>query len=217
MMEPGPSKGSAHMSWADNGNHHPTCPPEEDLVPLASGEEGADSVRAHVAGCSACRDLFDSLRAVRTGLKDLAKDLATEPDPASRDDCAVGQEAEDFPAVGKYQVLECLGSGGQADVYRAFHPQLSRMVVIKLGRRPLDDVRARERLLAEGRLLAQLDQPHLARVYDVDFHHGRPFLVLELLRGRSLEQAAEGAKLPPRQAAETAAKVARILDYLHGR
>jgi serine/threonine protein kinase len=214
-MERGLIKDSAHMSRADNRDLHPMCPAEEDLVPLASGEEGADSVRAHVADCNACRDLFDSLQAVRAGLKDLAKDLAPEPDPASRYDCAVGQQVEDLPAVGKYQVLECLGSGGQADVYRAFHPQLSRMVVIKLGRRPLDDVRARERLLVEGRLLARLDHPHLAKVYDLDFHHGRPFLVLELIQGLTASQLVRDEAVPALRAARLVARVARALDAAH--
>jgi tRNA A-37 threonylcarbamoyl transferase component Bud32 len=123
-----------------------------------------------------------------------------------------------LPAIGKYQVLACLGEGGQATVYRALHSSLGKEVVIKLSRSPAaEDPSARQTMTAEGRALAELDHPSLARVYDLDFHEGRPFLVLEYVRGRSLEQVARQERIPPRRAAALLAPVARALAQAHRR
>ncbi len=121
-------------------------------------------------------------------------------------------------AIGKYLVRHLLGEGGQADVYCALHPTLGREVVIKLSRRPLDPSAAdRDRLLAEGRLLAELDHPSLSRIYDLDFHDDRPFLVMEYVRGRTVRQHAQEQRPTPRQAAVLVAEMARALAVAHRR
>jgi tRNA A-37 threonylcarbamoyl transferase component Bud32 len=121
-------------------------------------------------------------------------------------------------AVGRYRIISLLGEGGQALVYRAVHPTLGMDVVLKWSRRPLpEDPAERDRLLAEGRILAGLEQPNLARVYDLDLHEGRPFLVMEYVRGRTLAQAAAQASPSPAQAAAVVARVARALAAAHQR
>src|SRR5262249_39835795 len=75
----------------------------------------------------------------------------------------------------------------------------------------------REPLVAEGRLLAELDHPNLARVYDLDFHQDRAFLVMEYVRGRSLDQYAKQEPLTPPRAAGLVAQGARALALLHRR
>jgi serine/threonine protein kinase len=120
--------------------------------------------------------------------------------------------------IGKYRVVSALDAGGQALVYRAVHPTLGKDVVIKLSRILSDDPQAdRDGLRAEGRILAELDHPHLARVYDLDWHEGRVFLVMEYLRGRTLEQYAQQEKPAPSQAALLTAQVARALALAHQR
>jgi tRNA A-37 threonylcarbamoyl transferase component Bud32 len=127
--------------------------------------------------------------------------------------------AERPATIGKYVVVDELDGGGQAVVYRAVHPALGKELVVKLGRRPAAGDRAeRDALVAEGKLLAELEHPHLARVYDLDFHHDRPFLVLEYVRGRNLQQAlAADGRFAPRQAAALVAKLARALAVAHRR
>jgi tRNA A-37 threonylcarbamoyl transferase component Bud32 len=120
--------------------------------------------------------------------------------------------------IGKYLVVEELGEGGQAVVYRAVHPALKKEVAVKLSRRPLARGPAdHELLVAEGKLLAELDHPNLARVYDLDLHEGCPFLVMEYVRGPDLQQYAEQERPTPRQAAALVAGVARALGVAHGR
>ena len=118
--------------------------------------------------------------------------------------------------IGKYLVLEALDQGGQARIYRAVHPQLRQTVAIKLGHLlPHDNRDAREMLIAEARLLAQLDHPHLVRVHDLDFHKNRPFIVMDYIRGRNLQQARHEDNTSPRQAAEFVARIASALAAIH--
>jgi tRNA A-37 threonylcarbamoyl transferase component Bud32 len=129
-----------------------------------------------------------------------------------------GPDAAPPAVIGKYQVVQALDGGGQARVFRALHPGLGKDVVIKLSRQPLRLGSAdRDRLLAEGRILAQLEHPNLARVFDLDLHEDRVFLVMEYVRGRTLEQCAREGRLAPRQAAALVAKVARALAVAHAR
>jgi serine/threonine protein kinase len=141
----------------------------------------------------------------------------TDPRPAQDTPSAAGC----LPlSVGKYRILACLGEGGQATVYRAVHPTLDKEVVVKLGRDLPGvgvDPAVRETLVAEGRLLAEVDHPNLARVYDLDFHEGRPFVVLEHIHGRNLEQIARQETPSPRRAAALLAPVARALAAVHRR
>jgi hypothetical protein len=124
-------------------------------------------------------------------------------------------------SIGRYSVAGLLdGFGTQADVFLSFHPELLIPVVIKLikwrcANEPPDTAH-RERLVHEGRILAGLEShPHLVRIYDLDYHEGRPFLVLEHVQGRSLDQFAASERLPPRQAAELVASLAGAVHLAH--
>jgi tRNA A-37 threonylcarbamoyl transferase component Bud32 len=133
-----------------------------------------------------------------------------------------GPVAEEPPRVpetiGKYRIVAPLDEGGQATVYRALHPTLDRELVIKLARRPIRrESPEADRLIAEGKLLAELDHPNLARMYDLDLHDGRPYLVMEYVRGRNLRQYVQQHRLSPREAALLVAKIARAMDAAHAR
>jgi tRNA A-37 threonylcarbamoyl transferase component Bud32 len=118
--------------------------------------------------------------------------------------------------IGRYRVVSILGEGGQAVVYRGVHPDLGLDVVIKLSRRQVPEGEARaDRLLHEGRLLAGLSHPSLARVYDFGIHEGRPFLVMEYVQGRSLDQHVLQIRPGPRASAELVAVVAEALESAH--
>jgi tRNA A-37 threonylcarbamoyl transferase component Bud32 len=120
--------------------------------------------------------------------------------------------------IGKYVIVSALDEGGQALVYRALHPTLYKQLVIKLSRLPLGrDLAEHAQLVNEGQILADLDHPNLARVYDLDFHENCPFLVIEYVRGRNLEQYARQVRPTPRQTALLVAAVARALAVAHRR
>ncbi len=118
-------------------------------------------------------------------------------------------------AIGKYRVVALLGSGGQGQVYRAVHPTLGHDVVIKLGRDAVVSPEARNRLRDEGRILAQLHLPGLVRVHDLDFFEDRPYLVMEYVSGRTLDQYATQERPTARQSAVLVARTARALAAAH--
>jgi serine/threonine protein kinase len=118
--------------------------------------------------------------------------------------------------IGKYKIISQFHAGGQARVYRAVHPTLETELIIKLGH-PVSsqDRRSYDGLIDEGKILAALDHPNIARVYDLDFHEDRPYLVMEFVRGRNLRQHFERQRAHPRQAASVLAKIARALHVAH--
>jgi tRNA A-37 threonylcarbamoyl transferase component Bud32 len=120
--------------------------------------------------------------------------------------------------LGKYLLLTALSTGGQADVYRAVHPTLGRELVVKLGRKSLaEDSAAAARLLEEGRILADLEHPNLVRVYDMGLHFGYPYVAMEYVRGRTLEQYAQEESYTPGDAARITSKIAAAVSAAHGK
>ena len=90
-------------------------------------------------------------------------------------------------SINGYQIGNRLGSGGMADVFAAIDPA-GRPVALKLLRSSLDPGQpALERFLREGRLALTVSSPHLVRHLDVGIADGTPYLVMELLSGRSVE------------------------------
>jgi serine/threonine protein kinase len=193
-----------------------SCPDDDELLAVATGEEVTVDIRGHLDSCSGCRRRLDQLQAEVSNLR-AALDHVTLP-PLSQDSLGDSPAQPRPPMIGKYLVLEVLGRGGQADVYRAIHTELGKEVVLKLGRRPAEPGGiGHDELRAEGRVLAELDHPHLARVQDLDLHEGHPFLVMEYVRGQTLQQYAERQRPTPQQAAILVAQLARALTAAHRR
>ena len=133
----------------------------------------------------------------------------------------------EFDFIGKYKIIARLGAGGQAEVFRAVHPDLERDVVIKLLRPawlansdqtivPVSEAQAK-RMIDEGRLLAKLSHPNVAQVYDIDRYLGCPFLVMEYVQGLALDQFQRTHPLDRHAAARLLASVARAVAAAHAR
>ncbi|MCB9421235.1 MAG: serine/threonine protein kinase [Ardenticatenaceae bacterium] len=89
--------------------------------------------------------------------------------------------------LGKYRVLEPLGSGGMARVYRGYHPQLDRYVAIKVLRSDLvEDETFLTRFRHEAQAVAALRHPNIIQVHDFDVADDIYFMVMELLDGDTL-------------------------------
>ena len=92
--------------------------------------------------------------------------------------------------ISHYELLEPLGMGGMGEVWVGFDLTLQRKVALKAVRRERRlDQEAKARLLREGRLLSQLDHPHICRVYDYVEDDDNAFVVLELIAGITLREA----------------------------
>src|SRR4051812_19384053 len=115
------------------------------------------------------------------------------PRPGVRSNAVTTIPGDQLPApgtvvAGKYVVERVIGEGGMGVVLEAHHRSLGQSVALKILRPSLlalEDVKVRfER---EGRAVARLQGPHVARILDVDaLDDGTPFMVMELLRGREL-------------------------------
>ena len=91
--------------------------------------------------------------------------------------------------IGDYVVLEELGRGAMGQVFRALHPQLDRLVALKLIALPvIDEARhaAALRVLREGRALARLRHPNVVTVHDVGEADGHAYVAMELVEGSTL-------------------------------
>src|SRR5574341_451412 len=95
--------------------------------------------------------------------------------------------------LGQYEVLDQLGRGGMATVYRARQESMNREVAVKLLHKSLleQDATFIERFRREAQVIAKLQHPHILPVYDFGEHDGQPYLVMALLSGGSLPSASE--------------------------
>ncbi len=217
------------------------CPNDPELLAWDAKAAVPEPVRLHIEACGACRLRVDNLRAELSALRHVAAELPAEnravattaavraesavvdsgtgsPDERSeaRTDLSEANDTAARPdSIGRYRIVGLLDAGGQAAVYRALHPTLPRDVAIKIAHRPspIDQ----SLLRADAELLCDLDHPNLVKIYDLDLHEGRPYVVMEFVRGLNLEQVAEQSPPSAHQAAAWVVAVARALECVHRR
>ncbi|MBP1705849.1 MAG: serine/threonine protein kinase with sensor(s), partial [Chloroflexi bacterium] len=120
---------------------------------------------------------------------------------------------------GRYRLVELLGQGGMATIYRAQDAQLAREVAIKLLRPEYgSDPDFVARFRQEAQAAASLSHPGIVAVYDFGTDAAGPYLVMELVDGEDLGALLRrNGPLPARQAARLVAEVARALEAAHAR
>ena len=120
--------------------------------------------------------------------------------------------------IGHYRVLEKIGSGAMGDVFRARDERLGRDVALKLIRQASsenpDHLR---RFELEARAAAALNHPNIVAVYDIGFNEGSPYIVCELLEGKTLRKRLTEGALPLRLAGEYSLQVVQGLIAAHDR
>src|SRR5688572_644911 len=103
--------------------------------------------------------------------------------------------------IGQYRVIDRLGAGGMGHVYRALDETLGREVALKMIDSPTENAAAR--LRAEAAALARISHPGIATVHELIEDDGRLVMVMELVRGRTIQQILEQVGVfAPRHAAE---------------
>ncbi len=118
---------------------------------------------------------------------------------------------------GRYRLVERLGEGEMGVVYRAEPPEGPSVAVKVLSERLVQDAGQRERFQREARALFGLQHPHILAAHDFGVVAGRPYLVMELLQGRLLEEIVDAhGSLPPERAVELMAQVLDALAFAHG-
>jgi predicted Ser/Thr protein kinase len=113
--------------------------------------------------------------------------------------------------VGKYEVKQILGGGGQAVTYKAWDPDAKRHVVLKVYHAARDV----DALLKEGQALARVRSPYVAQCFAVDRHEGVPYLVIEYIPGRSLADVVRDGPPDPVRSLKWVAQAAEGLAAVH--
>src|ERR1700694_1682790 len=118
--------------------------------------------------------------------------------------------------LGPYEILAPLGAGGMGEVYRARDTRLGREVAIKIlaSRHEVTQER-RERFLQEARAASALNHPNIVVLHDVGSEDGNDFLVMELVRGKTLDQLRGNRGLAVREAVKYAIPIADALACAH--
>ncbi len=138
--------------------------------------------------------------------------------PGTDDDLDDGAPALGTVLEGRYQLIARLGEGGVGWVYRAKHLRLGTEVAIKMLQAPYDHHESlRPRFEREAQALAQLRHPNIVTMTDYSVTEGRPYLVMELLEGRTLAELIEEGPIPEARARHILRQVLDALIYAHGR
>src|SRR5262245_22492647 len=124
-----------------------------------------------------------------------------------------------LPVLSKYEVIEEIGHGGMATVYRAHDPRLARDVAVKVLHPHLrDSTEVAHRFYVEAKAVAKLRHPNIVEVYDISSEEeDDQYLVVELLRGPSLRKLLRThGSFPPEVAAALCLEILRALAHAHG-
>ena len=126
----------------------------------------------------------------------------------------IGQLLDD-----RYEILEVIGTGGMAIVYKALDHRLNRQVAIKILKDEFSgDDEFRRRFRAEGEAVAMLSHPNIVQVYDVSSSDDANYLVMELIDGISLKQYMEvKGVLNWKETLHFAMQIAKGLEHAHSR
>src|SRR5436190_16632280 len=121
--------------------------------------------------------------------------------------------------LGNYEILEEIGRGGMGVIYRARQRHSRRIVAVKrlLGHRA-DSRETLARFRREAQAAASLDHPNILPIYEVsETNDGVPFFSMKLAEKGSLRENTASLREQPRKCVELMAKVARAVEYAHGR
>jgi serine/threonine protein kinase len=211
------------------------CPDQAELARFVLGNLSRttfDGVADHVQHCTACQTAIQNLDALEDPLVSGLRPAAAEEDSGADTvpqsliaaaHAAIGAQSaftiatDGTRRLGKFELLEDLGSGSFGHVFRARDVELDRIVAIKVLRSGAlasdEDV---DRLLREARSAAQLKHPGIVSLFDVgQTSDGAYYLVEEFIEGTTLATQLAARRFDFSRSAELVAEVADALEYAH--
>jgi serine/threonine protein kinase len=118
--------------------------------------------------------------------------------------------------VGPYRIIEQLGQGGMATVFKAYHALLDRYVAIKALHPAFNqDVTFETRFQREARVVAKLEHPNIVPVYDYAEYEKRPYLVMKFIEGDTLKAKLDKGPLSSEEISKIVDAVGSALSYAH--
>lgn len=120
--------------------------------------------------------------------------------------------------LGKYEIIELIGQGGMATVYKGYQPDIDRFVAVKvLPPHPGQDAQFMDRFRLEARTIAQLQHPHILPMHDYGSDQNILYLVMAYVGGGSLKERISRGPIPVNEVEVLLRQVASALDYAHRR
>ncbi len=118
--------------------------------------------------------------------------------------------------IGPYRLVEQLGQGGMATVFKAYHPELDRYVAIKaLHPAFAEDDTFLARFQREARVVAKLEHPNIVPIYDYSQYENRPYLVMKYIEGETLKQRISNGIIPIDESLRIIETIGSALQYAH--
>lgn len=118
--------------------------------------------------------------------------------------------------IGTYQIVEKIGSGGMATVYKAHQPRVDRFVAIKvLHQMFLDDKNFVTRFQREAQIAGKLDHPNIVPIYDFDLQDQQPYLVMKFIEGQTLKERMRDNALTLDEIRHVMRSICDALTYAH--
>jgi serine/threonine protein kinase/Flp pilus assembly protein TadD len=118
--------------------------------------------------------------------------------------------------VGQYRIIEQLGQGGMATVYKAYHASLDRYVALKVLHPAFnEDQSFISRFQREARVVAKLEHPNIVPIYDYSEHEKRPYLVMKYIEGDTLKARLNQVPLTSEEIEQVVNSVGAALEYAH--
>jgi serine/threonine protein kinase len=180
------------------------CPDPDTLNALTMEQSLSPAERfriaAHIAMCDACTAALEALEALRDATGELPVTRGVDNDGAHP-----GRHT-----IGRYVIEAIRGAGGMGVVYRAFDPELNRVVALKVLRRGADSAR----LKREAQALAKLDHPNVVAVYDVGTQD-EMFIAMEYVDGDNLREWLGQATRDPRRVLDVLVDAGRGVAAMH--
>ncbi len=119
--------------------------------------------------------------------------------------------------VGPYRIIEQLGQGGMATVFKAYHPALDRYVAIKVMHTAfMQDPQFLRRFEREAKVVAKLDHPNIVPIFDFADHLNQPFLVMKFVEGETLKAVLDRGWPAKDRILEIVRAIGNALSYAHG-
>jgi tetratricopeptide (TPR) repeat protein len=184
------------------------CPPAAELEAFHSGDLPAaavDRVTAHVERCPVCEQALCRLDAGGDTLAAAIRCQSPPPPPE------VGRVVG-----GRYKLLQQIGEGGMGSVWMAQQTEpVRRLVAVKLVKPGHDSKAVLARFEAERQALALMDHPNIAKVLDAGTADGRPYFVMELVKGTRITRHCDAHKLTTRERLELFVPVCQAVQHAH--
>ena len=118
--------------------------------------------------------------------------------------------------VGPYRILEQLGQGGMATVFKAYHASLDRYVALKVLHPAFNqDQSFISRFQREARVVAKLEHPNIVPIYDYSEHEARPYLVMKYIEGDTLKARLNKGPLTSTEIESVVNSIGYALAYAH--